>query len=184
MKTRIMIGMVVLLPAIAQAQYRCTMPNGAVIYSRLSPCPSDATLAEQIDRVPDVIPPQPARPTKPALPPDPPVIITPAAPVAQPKPAGKPTQPAKERDIIGESNGICALLRAAGATTCDVNVNVFSPSYIDATLPASPNDARMMCLTIANITRQPGSPFVGRGWRLKLFSPLGSGTRPIAECTL
>lgn len=184
MKTITVIWMGLLAPVLAHAQYRCTMPNGIVTYSHLSTCPADAALAERIDRVPNVIPTQPARPVKPASPPEPQIVITPAQPAAPAKPAATTAQPPKERDIISESHGICALLRASGATTCDVHVNIFSPSYIDATVPTTPRDAQMTCLTIANLTRQPGSPFVGRGWRLKLFSPMGSGTRPMAECTL
>lgn len=174
---------IILLPMSAVAQYRCTMPSGSVIYSHLSPCPKDATLAEKIDRVPDVIPTQPARPRpapeKPAI--APPVVVQ--TPPPKP-PAPAPIPQAAPREIVTEAYGICALLRMAGATTCEVNVNVFSPSYIDATLPTNPRDAMMTCLTVANQTRQPGSPFVGRGWRLKLFSPMGSGARPMAECIL
>ena len=167
----------------AAAQYRCTMPSGAVIYSRLSPCPKDATLSEKIDKVPDVIPDQPARPRPaPAKPATAPPVVVQTQPPRPPAPA--PLPQAAPREIVTEAYGICALLRIAGASTCEVNVNVFSPSYIDATLPTNPHDARMACLTVANQTRQPGSPFVGQGWRLKLFSHMGSGTRPMAECVL
>ena len=91
--------------------------------------------------------------------------------------------PKKERDIVSEAYAICVLLKLSGATTCDVNVNVFSASFIDATIPTDPKDARMTCLLVANQTRQPDSPFVGRGWQLKIFSPFGKD-RPIAACTL
>ena len=167
---------IILLPMPAVAQYRCTMPSGAVIYSRLSPCPKDATLSERVDHVPEAIPAQAARPkTTPAAP----LVITP-----DPRPITAAPKKADPGDILAQANAICSVLRAIGATTCEVNVNIFSPSYIDATVPTTPNDARMACLNIASITRQPGSPFIGRSWRLKLFSPMGSGTRPIAECNL
>jgi hypothetical protein len=85
---------------------------------------------------------------------------------------------------VNEAYGLCALLKAVGATTCTVEVNVFSASYIDATLPTTPRDAQGVCKHAQTMTRKSGSPFIGRGWQLKLFSPLGSGTRPMAQCTL
>ena len=85
---------------------------------------------------------------------------------------------------MNEAYALCVLLRVAGATTCNVEVNVFSASYIDATLPTTPRDAQGVCKNAQTLTRKYGSPFIGRGWQLKLFSPLGAGTRPMAQCTL
>lgn len=180
MKT-ILLCISLLFPVAALAQFKCTMPSGVVIFNRLSVCPSDAVKSEPLDRVPDSVQPQfkgeyreqpPREPTRPGLPWP-----------AQAKPAAPPAKPA-EREIIAEANGICALLKTGGATTCEIDVNIFSASVIDATVATTPADAQKACLVIANMTRQTGSPFVGRGWQLKLFSPLGAGTRPIAQCTL
>jgi hypothetical protein len=74
-------------------------------------------------------------------------------------------------------------MAAAGAVTCKIEVNIFSPSFIDATVVTTPKDAQAACLGIANMTRQAGSPFRGRGWELKMFSPY-SDKRPIAVCNL
>lgn len=178
-----------LLPVGVLAQFKCTMPSGIVIFNRLSTCPPDAVKSEPLDRVPDSVQPQfkgeyreppPPGPNRPAIP-----WPAQAAP-AQARPSPPPVTPAKsvERDIISEAYAICALLKVGGATTCEVDVNVFAASVIDATVATTPNDAQKSCLVIANMTRQPGSPFVGRGWQLKLFSPLGAGTRPMAQCAL
>lgn len=153
-----------------QAEWACTMPNGVVIHSKLSGCPKDATQARWLGQgQPPEQPPQPAA----------------QRPTAAPKPAPQPTAPKPAApDLIDMANTVCQRLRAGGATSCEINVNVFSPSYIDATLATDPKDAQNVCLVVANWTRQPGSPFGGRGWQLKLFSPMGSGTRPMAQCTL
>lgn len=157
----------------AVAEWACTMPNGVVIHSKLSGCPKDATQTRWLGSG------QP--PEQPRSQP----IQQPAA--AAPKPAPKPPTPAPQPgapDLIDMANTVCQRLRAVGATSCEIDVNVFSPSYIDATLPTNPKDAQNVCLIVANWTKQPGSPFAGRGWQLKLFSPMGSGTRPMAQCTL
>lgn len=166
-----------LLPLAADAQVKCTMPNGVVATFNLSDkCPAGAVKSEKGDPETVMKPnfkgeyrePEPLRmPTK----------------VVPPPARDAPPPPKKERDIIQEANAICVLLKANGATTCDVNVNIFSASFIDATVPTTPQHARMVCLHVANETREPGSPFVGRGWQLKIFSPFGNN-RPIAVCTL
>lgn len=152
----------------------CTMPNGVTISQRTGDCPRDAvrvvTLEGKVIRTEALPPKWPA-----------------SRPVQQPRPAAKPSAPAaaKERDIAQEAYTICTMLKAIGATTCEVKVNVFSSSFIEATLPTTPRDAKGVCQKMVEITRQrPGSPFIGRGWELRMFSPLGSGTRPMAVCTL
>lgn len=181
-----MLFCLLLMPLSCLAQFKCTMPNGAVIFNRLSTCPKDAIKAETLDRVPDNVQPQfkgayrepvPLPPAGPAI--DMPTS-RPAPSIAIPAPAS----PAATRNIVDDAYGICALLKAVGATTCKVEVNVFSASFIDATLPTTPNDAQKVCNMTATLTHKPDSPFIGRGWQLKLFSPIGSGTRPMAQCTL
>ena len=167
-----LICMLLLTPGITFAQFKCTMPGGAVVFSRLSPCPADAVKAESLERVPDSVKPQfKGEYRAPA-----PLVGAPSAPVEQKTPT--------ERDIVNEAYAICVLLKLVGASTCEVEVNVFSPSFIDATIPGSVENARAVCLEVTKKTREKGSPFIGRGWQLKLFSPLGSGTRPMAQCTL
>jgi len=85
-----------------------------------------------------------------------------------------------ERDI----QGVCAVMKMLGATTCELKVNFLSPTYFDATLPGSSVYARTACLTVANITRKEGSPFIGGGWSMQIFAPTGDGSRPIAVCDL
>lgn len=176
MKT-ILLFLALLAPAAALAQFKCTMPSGVVTFNRLSPCPADAVRAEPLERVPDAVQPQFKGEYRAPAP-------LPPAPRAQAAP--RPTAPAKpkERDIVNEAYGVCSFLKSKGASSCKVEVNIFSASYIDATVPVSPNDAKWVCIGVTNKTRAPGSPFIGRGWQLKLFSPLGAGTRPMAQCTL
>jgi len=160
------------------------MPNGAIIFHQLSSCPADAIRAEQRDTpLPNPVTPfkHRAQPAPDPPNPQPAPRAAAAAPVTAPPAQTPPTKP---RDIINEAYGLCVLLKAAGATDCKVEVNIFSPSYIDATVPTSIRDAQMVCLHAASLTRQPGSPFIGQNWNLKLFSPLGAGTRPIASCKL
>lgn len=183
MKT-LLLCLPLLAPAATLAQFKCTMPSGVVIFHRLSNCPADAVKVEPLERVPDSV--QPQFKGEYRAPPQP----TPARPSLPWPAAAKPTRPPvaavkpKERDIIDEAYGVCTLLKIVGATTCTVEVNVFSASYIDATLPTTPMDAQGVCRHMLTMTRAPGSPFIGRGWQLKLFSPMGSGTRPMAQCTL
>lgn len=165
MRTWSIAAILATMAAPALAEWACTMPNGVVIHSKLSGCPKDATQARWLG--PGQPPEQPR--SQPAQP-----------PAAAPKPAPQPQAP----NLIDMANTVCQRLRAGGATSCEIDVNVFSPSYIDATLATDPKDAQNVCLIVANWTKQPGSPFAGRGWQLKLFSPMGSGTRPMAQCTL
>ena len=158
-----------LAPLPVLAQFKCTMPNGVVVVSRLSPCPADAVKSVGPDGAVTYGKPHEYKPPPPSKP-----------FVAEARPPEKP----RERDIVSEAHGICLLLKSLGATTCDVNVNVFTASFIDATVATTPRDAQKSCEEVSKFTHQPDSPFIGRGWQLKIFSPLGSGTRPIAVCAL
>ena len=153
----------------ALAEWSCTMPNGVVIYSKLSTCPKDATQTRWIGQ---------------GQAPEQPRSIPTQQPPAAPKPAQQQPKQPPAPDLIDMANTVCQRLRTVGATSCQISVNVFSASFIDATLPTDPKDAKNVCLIVANWTKQPGSPFAGRGWQLKLFSPMGAGTRPMAQCTL
>lgn len=179
-------GLLALLCFPAAAQFTCTMPNGVVVVSKLSPCPADAVKAVASDGTVIFDRPQTKKPRTP-----PPVSV----PLTQqqlrfqePKATTAPTQPAAakptDRNIVDEAYAICVLLKTVGATTCDVNVKVLSQSNIDATLATTPQDATGVCQKVAELTHQRDSPFIGRGWELKIFSPLGSGTRPMASCRL
>lgn len=148
-----------LLSVSALAQYKCTRPSGVVIFYRLSACPADALQSVSIGQVPDSVRPEfegtyreppasePARPAQ-----------------ARPAPPQAATTIPVERDIVKEANAICALLKIGGATACEIDVNIFVANVIDATVATTPHDAQKSHLIIANMTRQPGSPFVGRGW--------------------
>jgi len=90
-----------------------------------------------------------------------------------------PTQ--KMPDTQQVFDQVCARLRLAGATSCDLHVNLWSNSYVDATFPGSLSAARVACATAAQAARTPERPLLG--WQIKMFSPLGSD-RPITVCTL
>ena len=158
----------------------CTMPNGVTIEKRIGDCPDDAvrvvTAEGKLIRnkaLPSTK--SPARLSEPAK----------ATPVQAPPAKAAAPSSAKERDIVQEAHAICTVLKTIGATTCEVNVNIFSSSSIEATLPTTPRDAKGTCHKMVEITRQrPGSPFIGRGWELRMFSPFGNGNRPMAVCTL
>ena len=168
-------GLLVGVACPAMADWACTMPNGVVIYKKISTCPADATHAQQITAAPTDVQAQ-FKGTYPA--PRPPM---PTKATTQRPPEQQAEQP---KNIVDLAYLICQRMRTGGATSCDVKVNVFSPSYIDATLATDPKDAQRACLVIANWTRQPNSPFIGQGWTLKIYSPLGAGTRPMANCSL
>jgi hypothetical protein len=157
------------------------MPNGVIIRMATSGCPRGA-VAEEPDDGRELPAPQKPIVKKEEPRQDLKITIIPETRVA--KSQDRTPEPKKERDLISEANAVCVVLRAAGASTCEVDVNIFSASVIDATMATSPLEARMACLGIANHTRAPGSPFVGRGWELRIFSPMGSGTRPMAACNL
>ena len=96
--------------------------------------------------------------------------------------AAAPKAPAKKiPDTQQVFDQVCASLRLAGATTCDLHAKLWSSSYIDATFPGSFMAAKAACDRAAQISRAPDGPFLG--WQLKMFSPLGDD-RPIAVCTL
>lgn len=159
----------------AAAQVRCTMPNGRVIEQQLSDqCPQGAVKSETFEG-------------KPA-----PIVTTPIQRPVSPQPLApatvqKPSSPKRESTSAVElAYGLCGLLKQTGAaTSCEVDVNVFSLSFIDATVLDSPRSARQACLKFSESFRSGGSaPFrEGAGWEMRLFSPY-SGNRPIASCRL
>ena len=166
MKTLILC--LLLIPFTALAQNKCTMPDGSIVKTNWD-CPSAALKTEGPDGKITHHKPIEVKPPRPA-----PLVAAPAIP------ANKPP----EGNVFEDAQVICVMLRAIGATTCDVNINVFSASYIDATVATTARDAQGVCKKMAEFTHKPDSTFMGRGWQLKLFSPLGSGTRPIAQCAL
>ena len=172
-------AVIALAPSAWAAGQLCTMPNGVIIRMSTANCPRDA-----VKVVPDDGRELPANQV-PIRRPEPErlkVTVTPVAPPPRPRPS--PPAADKKRDLADEASEICVRLRSAGATTCKLNFNFFSASFIDATVATSPQNARMICLAVADKTRTPGSPFAGHSWELRLFSPLGNGTRPMAACRL
>lgn len=154
-----------------QAQLQCTMPNGVTITRQMGDCPADAVKIVGPDgkQVPLKAKPQAAaRPATPA--------------VATPAPAQAATRPA---DLSASDYGllICKALEQSGATTCDVNSNVFSTSTIEATLATSPQSATLTCNELAAIMREKTRAFESKDWKILIFSPF-SGNRPIAACKL
>lgn len=167
-------------PMAAYAGWSCTMPSGAVIFQQLSGCPPDAIKAEQRDTPA----PNPLRNHKPA--PEPRLVFTPAAKTPTP-PVDKaitPPKPVLAANSVEQAYATCVALRQLGATSCDVGIKFFSASVIDATFAANPSQAQLICVSVASFTRQKGSPFEGEHWELKIYSPYGAGTRPIAACRL
>lgn len=79
---------------------------------------------------------------------------------------------------------VCAALRESGATTCEVDVNLTEPSYINTTMPMSMREAREMCAGVVHITKQSTDGFERSKlpWELRIFSPYS--VRPIASCRL
>ena len=96
--------------------------------------------------------------------------------------AAAPKAPSKKMpDIEQVFDQVCASLRLAGSTTCNLHVKLWSSSYIDATFPGSLSAARVACATAAQAARTPERPLLG--WQIKMFSPMGND-RPITVCTL
>ncbi len=165
------------------------MPNGRTIQRQFGPCPPDAIDARQT--APDTSAERPfvhiPKPIEPAKPQESPRAERPRpAPKEQPK---KPQEEDPRLSIVDKAYAICAHLRRGGATTCEVQVKLFADNTIDATISLLPSQAEAVCLSIAAQTRKPGTAFTyqreeGLHWWLKLYHPLGSGNRPMANCRL
>lgn len=186
--TLVLLAALACIPS-AHARWECTMPNGRTVQREFGPCPQDAIEKRQTAPDPDterpfVHIPKPVEPAKPQE--------SPRAERPRPAPKEPPKKPPEEDQaaaIVDQAHGICAILRNIGATTCKVDVNIFSDSTIDATLNFAPADAQLACLTVAEKTRLPGTTFTyyrnkGSYWWLKFYHPLGSGNRPMANCRL
>lgn len=158
------------------AQLKCTMPNGVVITQQLSECPRGAVAATTLDGKAAPLP-------KPRITETPRSTPTPAQAA---RPAVPPTAPARaaapEKTSYEAARLVCEVLTTAGATTCEINSNVFSKSTIEATIATSPSDAAQSCRLIASTVRSKTNVF-GGNWRILIFSPF-SGNRPIGACDL
>lgn len=158
---------------VAIAQVKCTMPNGVVITQQLSSsCPLGAVKGQTLDGKPVALSVPPTK-DKPAM------VTQTQQPI--PKPASPP--PAPIDHSYEYAKAICTLLEGAGATTCEVNSNIFSTSTIEATLATSPKDASQSCRFIASTMRSKTNAFQSKNWKILIFSPF-SGNRPIAACEL
>ena len=94
------LGLLGVIPFAAQAQLRCTMPNGVKITQQLGTCPRDAVAAEKLDGTPvplaDALPQQQR-----------PAVLKAPAPVPQ------PPQPVQASDSSGGLSGLAAFVMAA-----------------------------------------------------------------------
>ncbi len=163
----------------AQAQVRCTMPNGVVITQQLGNCPQGATKAQAADGTPIALPPPP-KPAAPA-----PKVAAPKPAAATPAPAASPA-PAPTQAQPGAydyARLICKAFEQSGATTCEINSNIFSDSTIETTLATTPASAAVTCKDVAASMRAKTKVFQEKNWRILIFSPF-SGNRPIANCKL
>lgn len=165
----------------AQAQVKCTMPNGVVITQQLGGCPSGAVKARAADGSEIALPP-PASKSPP----------TQSATAAQPNPAPAPaptpaspvaTQRRTEPSAYEFAQVICKAFEQVGATTCDINSNILSDSTIETTLAISPGNAALTCKDVAASMRAKTNAFDNKNWKILIFSPF-SGNRPIAACRL
>lgn len=160
-----------------QAQVRCTMPNGVVITQQLGNCPQGATKAQAADGTPIALPPPP----KPAVPPQKAAPPKPAA--AAPAPAQAPVPAQAQPGAYDYARLICKAFEQSGATTCEINSNIFSDSTIETTLATTPASAAVTCKDVAASIRAKTKVFQEKNWRILIFSPF-SGNRPIANCKL
>ena len=161
----------------AQAQVKCTMPNGVVITQQLGGCPSGAVKARAADGSEITLPP-PKRPTPPPQ--------SASAPQQQPAPAPPATATVQRRpepSAYEFAQVICKAFEQVGATTCDINSNILSDSTIETTLAISPSNASLTCNEVAASMRAKTNAFDGKNWKILIFSPF-SGNRPIAACRL
>ena len=156
-----------------QAQVRCTMPNGVVITQQLGNCPQGATKAQAADGTPIALPPPP-KSAAPA-----PKASTPKPVAATPAPAPTQAQPG----AYDYARLICKAFEQSGATTCEINSNIFSDSTIETTLATTPASAAVTCKDVAASMRAKTKVFQEKNWRILIFSPF-SGNRPIANCKL
>lgn len=173
--TALLVVALFVLPPVAMAQVRCTMPNGKVITQQLSAsCPQGAVKGETMDGRPIELP-RIAPPVAPVKPPAPVAAAVPA-----PRPAAPPVAQPTTYDY---AQVICKILESAGATTCEIKSNVFTESTIEATLATSPRDASASCNLVTSTVRSKTDVFKSASWKLLIFSPF-SGNRPIAACRI
>lgn len=159
---------------IAGAQVKCTMPNGVTITQQLGNCPNGAVRAQTADGKPIALP-----ASKPKAPP-----VAPATQTApQPRPLAQAQSKPEEPTDFEYAKLICLAFEQVGATTCDVESNVFSDSTIQTTLAMSPSSAAYTCKDVAATMRAKTRAFEGKNWKIQIFSPF-SGNRPIASCKL
>lgn len=162
----------------AQAQVKCTMPNGVVITQQLGGCPNGAIKARAADGSEIALPP----PKSPS-----PTPQSAAAPQPRPAPAPlappAPTQRRTEPSAYEYAQVICKAFEQVGATTCDINSNILSDSTIETTLAISPGNAALTCKDVAASMRAKTNAFDNKNWKILIFSPF-SGNRPIAACRL
>ena len=164
----------------SSAQVRCTMPNGRVIEQQLSAvCPVGAVSGETFDGRPVEVQKKPEPKPKP-------VKAPPPAPQAV---APKPPPPAPVQHAQTEFDQaylLCAVLRSTGATTCEVNTSMFQTHVIDITLSAWPGQAVRVCDEVKLAVRSHFQEIrrSSRGWELKIYHPMGDGSRPMAVCRI
>lgn len=154
----------------AQAQVRCTMPNGVVITQQLGSCPQGAVKAQAADGSTIPLPAPPAAPK-------------PAQPTAKAPATPRPTPPPAQPGAYEYAQLICKAFEQSGATTCEINSNILSDSTIETTLATSPASAAVTCKDVAASMRAKTKVFQDKNWRILIFSPF-SGNRPIANCKL
>lgn len=164
----------------ANAAWECKMPNGLTIYKQLTECPADAVSKKEVAQVPDKLPTKPPPRTTPQKQAE--LTLTPIPGArATLQDVEKQTQKSRPTSIQADpANAVCLKLRVLGATTCDIDFNLFSVSTITATVPANPETAQLVCLGIANETRK--EHLFQSHWELQLHNPYS--VRPIASCRL
>jgi hypothetical protein len=154
--------------SLADAQVRCTMPNGVVIEQKLaSTCPVGATKGETFDgevvplRLPD--------------PPTPPAEKKPPKKEAATAPPPKP--PASTE--FDRAQALCHQLTSTNlATQCKTAGGIFAGYKLDVTSNATPVMAARICQQIR------GGGWGLRDWDMLFFSPYGAGNRPFHSCRL
>jgi hypothetical protein len=98
--------------------------------------------------------------------------------------ANNTTTSSERHRVPDNATRICAALKNAGASTCEVDFNVSEPNYIDATLNILNMQARTYCAEIVKTVSNKGISVhePGRPWELRIFTP--NSVRPVASCRL
>lgn len=183
----------------ANAQVKCTMPNGKTITFQSTPhCPPDATKAETLDGQALAPPSQTPegkrfreqqaaakeKAEQAQLDRDMAAMDARLEEWKAEAKAKKAAEAATQMTAVDAAYAICRTARTApDVTECKVEVNILSLNNINLTQTSTPTSAQSNCMDVRNTARRLSKEFSDRRWEVLIYSPF-SGKSPIARCPI